>query len=151
MLLTFDNGDQFASGAVGYSSSGSAFAARLILEVEVEGRRTEAIIDTAAPFLICSPELAEHLGADALDALIDDQEILIRGIRIKGRIHRINLTILATAGTSLSFDVTAFVPDASKNFGAAHPAFLGYGGCLEWIRFAVDPSTETFYFGPRSN
>ena len=46
MLLTFDNGDQFASGAVGYSLSGSAFAARLILEVEVEGRRTEAIIDT---------------------------------------------------------------------------------------------------------
>jgi hypothetical protein len=81
--------------------------------------------------------------------LIGDQEILIRGILIKGGIHRLNLTVLASEGNGLSLEVTAFVPDSSKNFGATYPAFLGYAGCLEWIRFAVDPSTETFYFGSR--
>jgi hypothetical protein len=29
-----------------------------------------------------------------------------------------------------------------------HPSILGLSGCLEALRFAVDPKTNLFYFGP---
>src|SRR5215831_11500144 len=135
MLLRFDTGEPFASGAVAYSFSGIGISTRLTIEIEVDGWRTEAILDTGAPFLICSPELAETLGFETEDALIRNQEILIRGALITGGLHRLSLTILASEGNSLSLEVTAFVPDPSKNFGATHPAFVGYAGCLEWTRF----------------
>ena len=64
MVLKFETGEQFASGAVRYSVSGTSVSSRLTVEVTVDGRRTEAIVDTGAPFLICSPELAEQLGLD---------------------------------------------------------------------------------------
>ncbi|HKV42063.1 MAG TPA: hypothetical protein VJX67_22855 [Blastocatellia bacterium] len=119
----------------------------LTIEVEIAGQQTEAIIDTAAPYLICSPDLAERLNLGPADAL-ESLDILIRGTRIRGGSHRAEFTLFASEGASLSVEATAFVPDAAHNFGAHHPSFIGYAGCLERMRFAIDPHTETFYFGP---
>lgn len=148
MLLSFHDGaNAFATGSAGYRVSGGRAPAHLTIEVDVAGRPTEAIIDTGAPYLICSPELAGQLSFDARDAL-DSLDILIRGSWIKGRLHRVQLILLASEGNSMAIEATAFVPDTERNFGAAHPSFLGYVGCLERIRFAIDPHTESFYFGP---
>jgi hypothetical protein len=148
MLLTLSNGEHFAMGAAIYdynSLPGSDTSARLILQVWVEGQKTSAILDTGAPYLVCSPNLARLVEFDPA-ASLSQYELLIRGYWIKGNLHRANLTLPASEGESLSLDVTAFVPDPDELFN--FPSFLGWSSCLEWIRFAVDPSSSTFYFGP---
>ncbi|MBI3732481.1 MAG: hypothetical protein HY259_03370 [Chloroflexi bacterium] len=75
--------------------------------------------------------------------------MLIRGIWYSGRLYLLNLTLLAIEGYSLELSATAFVPDSEWAESWGHlPSFLGLPGCLERLRFAVDPSTDTFYFGP---
>jgi hypothetical protein len=149
MLLVFDQtGERFATGAVDYSVTGNNAMTRLNLEVRVEGRRTTAIIDTGAAYVIFSPELAEEAGVDPASALIE-AVLLIRGMRIKGNLHRVTLELLAVVGNNLALEVTAFIPDSTQNFGQTHPSFLGLFGCLESIRFAVDPHRQMFFFGPR--
>ena len=152
MLLAFADGESFVTGAAGYdydSLSDRDTSARLILNVEIEGFLTSAIVDTGAPYLICSPQLAKQLNLNASDALLS-KRILIRGQRVSGSLHRINLQFIATEGSGLLLEITAFVPDPEiEGSGMIFPSFLGLVGCLEWVRFAVDPSSETFYFGPR--
>jgi hypothetical protein len=149
MLLVFDQtGERFATGAVDYSVTGQNAMTRLNLEVIVEGRRTTAIVDTGASYVIFSPELAEEAGIDPAAALVE-AALLIRGNRILGGLHRVTLELPAVIGNNLALEVTAFIPDAARNFGQTHPSFLGLFGCLESIRFAVDPHTQMFFFGPR--
>ena len=75
--------------------------------------------------------------------------MLVRGIVMGGHLYRLTLRLLADRGESLSVDATAFVLDAEfeESWGAL-PSFIGLSGCLERLRFAVDPATETFFFGP---
>ncbi|MGH9843688.1 MAG: hypothetical protein ACREEM_33550 [Blastocatellia bacterium] len=148
MLLAFSNQEPFATGAANYYYNpipGSDTSARIILPVLVEGEFTSAVVDTAAPFLVCSTELAVTIGFDPSYAL-GPHILNIRGYRVRGSLHRVELALLATTGIDLPVDVTAFVPypDEPSDF----PSFLGFWGCLERIRFAVDPSTSMFYFGP---
>lgn len=49
----------------------------------------------------------------------------------------------ADEGESLRVEATIFLsPDWIG------PNFIGYGGLLQRIRFAVDPESNLFYFGP---
>jgi hypothetical protein len=57
------------------------------------------------------------------------------------------VTLVATGGESLTFEATAFLPETETQGDWALPSFLGWQGCLERIRFAVDPAEEVFYFG----
>jgi hypothetical protein len=150
MPLAFASGEPFATGGVGYQMTGGRAQTHLTIKVEIAGCQTEAIIDTGAPYLICSPVLAEQLNLGPADAL-ESLDILIRGTWIRGGLHRLELILSASEGANLSMEATAFVPDAAGNFGATHPSFIGYIGyigCLERLRLAIDPHTETFYFGP---
>ncbi|HEY4815456.1 MAG TPA: hypothetical protein VIH58_12295 [Chthoniobacterales bacterium] len=107
-----------------------------------------ASLETAANKGDCGalrhPPLLTLDPADALQSL----DILIRGMWVKGGLHRLELVLLASEGDSLSMEATAFVPDAALNFGISHPFFIGYIGCLECVRFAIDAHTEKFYFEP---
>ena len=148
-MLTF-TGEIFATGALIYvyrPFSDDDMSARIILPIMVEGNLTSAILDTGAPYLVCSPTLARHLGLDPKMAL-SRHEMLIRGYRVRGGLHRLALTLSAADGESLTFEVIAFIPDLNEHF--EFPTFVGFLGCLEWIRFAVDPSDTTFYFGAYS-
>ncbi len=148
MLLTFPNGDPFATGAAiyRYQMDDSDTSARIVLYVQVEGNLLSAIVDTGAPYFVCSVELAKQLALSPTVAL-SAQKMMIRGNMIKGYIHRLNLNIPASEGKDFSLEATAFVPDIEDNYGANFPCFLGMLGCLEWVRFAVDPFTNLFYFG----
>jgi hypothetical protein len=86
-------------------------------------------------------EAAQALGA---------QTILFRDERVRGTLHRLTLTLLAEEGADLQLDVTAFVPDASYENVPELPSILSLHSCLERMRFAFDPATNTFYFGPAS-
>lgn len=152
MLLEFSNGDPFATGVTRYSydpMTGGDNSARLILEVGVQGRRVNAILDTAAPYMICSLEFTKLVGFHPDDAL-SAHRMQIRGYRVEGRLHRVPLEFIAGEGQNLSVEVTAFVPDPAKNPAFTFPSFLGFHCCLEWIRFAVDPVNYRFYFGPHA-
>ena len=57
------------------------------------------------------------------------------------------MTLLATAGESLTFEATAFVPELDHGETWPLPSYLGWQGCLDRIRFAIDPVDEVVYFG----
>ena len=72
--------------------------------------------------------------------------MLVRGMRLEGSIIRLNMTLPADEGEDLTVDATAFIPDVEEYWGD-FPCFIGQLGFLERIRYALDPATDTFYFG----
>jgi predicted aspartyl protease len=152
MLLTLPGGESFATGAQTYKSRPAANtdrSNRLFVEIKMEGFRTTAVIDTGTPYMICEPSLAEAAGLTRRSA-ISSEKLLVRGVLIRGMIHRMNLTITAQEGDEIVLDATVFVPEVDEAAWNL-PSFLGWDGCLERLRVAIDPSNDTFYFGAYSD
>ncbi len=152
MLVLQPSGEPFTTGAASYSyrpEYPGLDIPKLFLQIVVEGVHVEALLDTGSMFFIRSPELANHLQFPASEAL-GQQTLVIRGERVHGTLHRVALTLLAEVGDSLSLEVTALVPhdDTARQLPMPFPCFLGLFGCLERVRFAIDPHTEMLYFGP---
>ena len=103
------------------------------------------MVDTGAPYVICTPEVASDAGVDPTSAL-DRKTMLIRGMRLNGSLFRLNVRLVAREGDNLDVDATVFVPDSVDSWGH-FPSFIGLAGFLARIRFALDPNTDTFYFG----
>lgn len=148
MLLKFSDGTPFATGASGYldMSGGSEANSRIWLNVSFLDQDTKAIVDTGAPYAVCSPDLASIIG---LTPSQDDPRIQlgVRGIVYSGHLIRLELTIHATEGEDITIQATAFVPESSSTEVWHHPSFLGLKS-LEGLRFAIDPVKNRFYFGP---
>lgn len=148
MTLLFPNGDNFATGSLPYDyrpATESETTNRIVLAVEIEGVPTEAVVDTGAPYVICSPRVARRAGFTPNDTF-ERTTMLVRGMRLEGGFLRLTIRLLAKEGETLDVDATAFLPDVEEYWGD-FPSFLGLTGFLERIRFAVDPNTDTFYFG----
>jgi hypothetical protein len=142
------NGESFTQGSQPYEfrpAIASDSSKRVMLDVDIEGRRTLAMLDTGAPFMICAPSIASSLGLDP-NAAIDPTTLVVRGSRVEGALHRLNVTIRAEQGNELTINATAFVPSQTADWPGI-PSILGLEGCLEWVRFALDTSADTFYFG----
>lgn len=151
MTLFFANGDSFATGAIRYvyrPATESETTNRIILKLQVADAEIDAILDTGAPYPILAPRLARQAGLDRLPPL-ERKIMLIRGMRLDGSIIRVNMTLPADEGEDLDVDATVFIPDVEEYWGD-FPSFIGQIGFLERMRFAVDPSTDTFYFGTLS-
>lgn len=142
------NGEFFSQGSQPYAFrpiNDSENDKRVILEVDIEGRRTQAMLDTGAPYVICAPSIANGLGLDP-KAAIKPTRLFVRGTSVDGALHRLNLTIRAEQGKELTINAVVFVPDQTASWPGL-PSVIGLEGCLEWVRFALDTSTDTFYFG----
>jgi hypothetical protein len=149
VLTLTATGADFATGAAGYNTMPDATTARITVDIEIQDSfLTHAILDTGAPYFICSPEVARLLELDPNDA-IEAKRILIRGVWVEGGIYRLGISLIADEGETLVLDAPAFVPDPAQEFreGFLPASFLGMIGCLESIRFGVDPFSQTFYFG----
>lgn len=149
MLLRFEDGRQFAQGACSFvcrPATERETTHRIFVPVQIEGIQTEAVVDTGGVYLVCHPEIADLLRLDLAEKVGTD-ELNIRGRKIPGTLYRLYLTLLAGEGKSHMLDIVAFVPRLEPNETWDLPSFMGLTGCLEWIRFAVDPTTDTFYFG----
>jgi hypothetical protein len=60
----------------------------------------------------------------------------------EGHLERLRLRFPADAGQDWEIEATCFVsPDWPG------PMVIGWKGCLEWMRFALDPGEDAFYFG----
>ena len=108
------------------------------------------MIDTGGLFFVCTPEIAMQLGLYSIQGSYEN--VSIRGYKIFGTVCRLDLMFEATEGLSMVVDVTAFIPDKSYVGNWVLPLFIGWTGCLERIRFAIDPPTQAdlggiFYFG----
>ena len=148
MLLLFSNGDFFATGAIPYAYRPATEAEttnRILIRAEVQGVTTTFVVDTGAPYVILAPEIARKAGVDRASAL-ETRTMLIRGMRLEGFLVRLNIKLVAIQGEDLDVDSTVFVPEVEEFWGD-FPSFIGLTGFLERIRFAIDPSTDTFYFG----
>lgn len=149
MVLQIPDGNAFATGAMRYDYRPVTEAEttnRIILVVEIEGTPTEAVLDTGAPYVICAPRVALLAGFERAYAL-ERMKMLIRGMQLEGSLTRLSIKLLARQGDDLTVDATVFVPDVEEYWGD-FPSFIGLTGFMERLRFAVDPSTDTFYFGP---
>lgn len=149
MLITFADGAPFATGAVPYNSyaAGDAYS-RITVQVELQAQRSmeiTAIVDTAAPYVMCQREVASYLGLE-FSGTGDVDTVNIRGTSVQGSLHRIPISFLAEKGSDLTIEASVFVPE---RYELPH-SFLGLTSCLESIYFAVDPLNEMFYFGSQS-
>lgn len=148
MLLSFSDGTPFATGVAEYvdKTAGWPNDSRIWLSVMFQDQNAMAIVDTGAPWVVCSHELAAQIGLTANPNDIQ-ASLRIRGAKYDGHLVRFELTIPATEGEDLVVQATAFVPDLSSGESWNNPDFLGLAGCLERLRFAVDPGSHLFYFG----
>jgi hypothetical protein len=147
--LYFADGQEFATGAIVYAyhpASAWETTPRIIVDILIGGLRTSAFVDTGGIYLICSPSIASSLQFHPDDRLFTSR-LLIRGQWLHGSLYRMPLTFPASTGYSLTIDTLAFLPDAGDSWFADVPCILGMQGCLERLRFAIDPSYDTFYFG----
>jgi hypothetical protein len=131
------------SGATPYGYSGDP-TGKLTIEVEIAGFRTTAVVDTAAPYMICEPEIAEQLSLSASESIGATQLLTHLGL-VTGYLYRAPITLPASSGRSVELQATVFVPQPDQ--WANNPSSLGFHGCLERIRLAIDPGTDMFYFG----
>lgn len=142
---------RFALGRLTYSDwlPGSR-SARLILPVTFEHRlSTTAVLDTGSPWCILAPAEAESLNVDQNNRL-EAESILLRGTRYTGGLHRLTITLNAEVGAKLDVEATVFIPQLREGEEWRHPNFLGLGGFLYRLRFAIDPEGNHFYFAPIS-
>ena len=148
-MLYTKSGEIFASGVLPIQFqpvNAKDSSTRLFIPIELEGFSTMGVVDTGAPYLICAPSMANILQPN-LGPSLGREALLIRGVRIGGNLHRVKMNLTAIEGEHLSFEVTAFIPDVDEEAWRTLPTFLGLTGCLERLRFAIDPIEDRFYFG----
>jgi hypothetical protein len=152
MPLFLATGAAFASGATRYeyrAATSAETSPRIILTIAVGNYRTAAFVDTGGIYFICTPPFARRLRLDPGLGLPAPDRIRWRGEIFRGLLYRLPLTFPATEGDGLTIEATAFVPLSrpTEVWNDELPCVLGLQGCLERLRFAVDPAIDTFYFG----
>ena len=98
------------------------------------------MLDTAAEWCVLPADLIASLGLDGATGYPVRLETRL-GV-FSGNLERIPMRFRATEGQPLLVEATWFVsPDWPG------PLVLGWKGCLERFRFALDPNEERFYLG----
>jgi len=153
MLLKFDDDGPFATGMAPYryvSVQGTDDTPRILVQIEVDNDLKEAILDTGGQYFFCTQKLAKEIAATEREILAR-KVINLGGKSVDGSLCRIDLTLLSAEGDSLSMQVIAFLPDEDQEFppNFLPLPYLGLFGCMEHVRFAIDPSRDVdqFYFG----
>ncbi len=145
-MLVRTDGTEFATGRSRFldRSPGSPEGTHKIF-VRIQAQSLDGVIfaqlDTGAAWSMLDAEIA-----DALSLLGGDGEPVTMSTlhgKINGRLERTSLAIVADEGESVSVEATVCV-SSDWHWGN----FLGYGGLLDHVRFAVDANDNSFYFGP---
>jgi hypothetical protein len=99
-----------------------------------------ALLDTAAEWPVLNSSLAAALGYDS-QSEGQPMTLLTRYGRKEGVIVSIPVHFSAEQGEGLDVEVRWFVCD--DWYG---PPVIGWKGCLQWLRFALNPDEDAFYF-----
>lgn len=151
MLLQFADGSNFATGAAPYAyrpATDREVSPRVIITIKLGDIVTTAFVDTGGVYLWCPPHIANDLGVDLEQGDRVGPIVSARGA-VEGVLVRVPMTLFAEEGHSLVIEPTIFVPlmKQGAEWPDDFPCILGMQGCLERLRFAVDPNDDTFYFG----
>ena len=119
---------------------------RLFVQIVLGKFTFDAVVDTGGSFLVLDPEIVSGAGLD-LGGGLEERKLSIRGYVWRGNLYRLAVEFLAVEGIGLQKELTVFVPTVEDGQIWPLPSFLGWHGCLERIRFAVDPVKEQFFFG----
>jgi hypothetical protein len=99
----------------------------------------DALLDTAAEWCVLPARMMPVLGFEAV--AVPTTRLETRFGVFSGSLERAPVRFPAAEGDSLTIDATWFV--SPEWLG---PLVLGWKGCLERFRFALDPHAERFYF-----
>ena len=149
MVLQFTDGRPFTTGVCSYRdwlSQEQIGTPRIVINIWIEESQTQAVVDTGGVYLVCDPGISHLLNLNSSTGL-GTTTLKIRGSNYRGSLQRITIKMLAEEGESLDLEVTAFIPRLAHGEEWQLPSFLGLQGCIEFLRFAVDPVANTFHFG----
>lgn len=107
-----------------------------------EGPRFSAYLDTGCTWVVVSKEILLSCGIEVDEDSIVRQEMSTRFGKFTGFINRIPIYIFAEFGKTIKIDATCLV---CKDWNG--PIVIGWKGCLERFRFAIDPANNMFLFG----
>jgi hypothetical protein len=144
-MLFRQDGTEFAKGRsrfLDYPPGSPERTSKIFVKIQVESFDAVvfAQLDTGAAWSMLDAEVAEILSL--LGGEGEPVTVSTRLGKVNGRLERTSLAIVADEGESISIDATVVV---SPDWHAGN--FLGYSGLLERVRFALDPSDNSFYFG----
>ena len=106
------------------------------------GDAVRALLDTGSEWCIAPAALALDADYEAEPNPLVPR-LYTRFGMLEGRLERITIVFPAEEGLDLDVPATCFFsPDWPG------PMVIGWKGCLERMRFALDPGEEAFYFGP---
>jgi hypothetical protein len=100
-----------------------------------------ALLDTASEWCVLPHDLAIELETE-LELLPVPSALHTRFGLLSGTLGRLTLRFDASDGEPLEVDATCFTSE-----GWLGPRVVGWKGCLERMRFGLDPSDQAFYFG----
>lgn len=149
VLLRLPNDEPFATGLADCQlgpANEHDHSTRILIAVRIGPVQTTAIVDTAAPYAICAPGIASLIPPSTLER-IEPFTMSTQFGDFKGALYRMPITFPATEGDDLEVDATVFVPNSSVGW-PDRPSYIGLTGCLERMRFALDPMANLIYFGP---
>lgn len=142
--------DIFAQGAIPYIDHyPNDELVRMVINIYLANQLISipAIIDTGAPWCVLNPLILEDIANDIEAIRSINRPLNIRGIAYTGWLYRVPIHIPALLGKPLDIEATAFIPNLSPTETWSYPNFVGLQGFLDRIRFAVDPSSNMFFFG----
>ena len=149
MRLPYSSGDISVTGAMEYSSRKvRERIVGVLLQVGINEYPAEVILDTGAPFLLCTPQLALSIGINDLIPIRKDV-ILFRGQWLEGKLYSLTVAFAPddNMGEGIAVKVRGFVPTNTETLDRLLPySRLGWISCLEATPFAVDPGRNTFYY-----
>jgi len=99
-----------------------------------------ALLDTGAEWCVAAPALAAAFGWSDGER-IADATLSTRFGSMEGYLARVSLLLPALEGSDVRVEATCFIAEHWPG-----PLVIGWKGCLERIRFALDPVDESFYF-----
>lgn len=143
----------FASGVTPYDDhfpGDEGERQRLVIYVQVGEMLTPTpcIVDTGAAWCVINPSLVQPLINTGRADIVEGIGYQIRGTRYEGLLVRLDLAFQdELSNNRMVIDATVFVPELRHDQEWREPNFIGLKGCLERIRFAVDPAESRFYFG----
>jgi hypothetical protein len=99
-----------------------------------------ALLDTGSQWCVLAPTVAEALGCVPVEE--ESLRLHTRFGSLVGHLERLPIRFHADEGDSSELQATWFISDEWPG-----PTIVGWKGCLERLRFALDPDENAFYFG----
>jgi hypothetical protein len=100
-----------------------------------------ALLDTGGYWCVLPPSLAAELRFETTPGA-EDVLLHTRFGLLSGRLVIVAIEFLADEGERLRIEATGFVSEDWPG-----PFVIGWKGCLERMRFGLDPSDDSFCFG----